>query len=291
MEFFLIYQPVIDTICVAIGIALSQYIALRAGLFALATAGFASIGAYAAAIVLKRADVAPWIAVLLGTSCGLVAGLILALPLARVKGHFQAIATLAFVEIVRTLALYAEPLTGGARGINAIPKVVSTGHLVAALAVVMVLLIVVNRTGIGRAFDAIRQDETVAKSLGISISRFHALAFGLSAAIAGLFGSLLALNTYSIAPEEFGFSLVVAAIGAVILGGRTSVLGPAVGATILVVLPELARPLADYRFLLHGALLIVAITYLPQGIVDVLIAQWKRLRANAPAVAVANPHG
>jgi branched-chain amino acid transport system permease protein len=190
------------------------------------------------------------------------------LPHARLRVKIKEIATLAFVEIVRNMALYFESLTGGARGINGIPNVVSSTHLLVALAAVASLLAIIGRTGIGRAFDAIRQDDTVARSLGISVARYHTLGFCLSAAIGGLGGVLLAFNTYSITPEEFGFPLIVSAIGAVVLGGRNSVAGPFVGTAVLVLLPEIARPLADNRILLYGAVLIVAITYLPNGLVD-----------------------
>jgi branched-chain amino acid transport system permease protein len=286
-EFLLSYQSMFDTVCIFSCIALSQYVALRGGLFAISTAGFVAIGAYVAAIALTRYTVPMLLAEALAAVAAIVTGLILALPLARLRGHFQAIATLAFVEIVRNFALYADSLTGGARGINAMPKVVSSGHALVVLGAIIAMLAVINRTGVGRAFDAIRQDETVARSLGISVTGYQTLAFALSAGIAGIGGAMLAFNTYSIAPEEFGFPLIVAAIGAVVLGGRDSVAGPIVGTAILVLLPELARPLADNRILLYGAILIIAITYLPRGIVDALKHRWNTKGNGAPAARAA----
>jgi len=269
-SYLLSYQSLLDTVLVFSCIALSQFIALRAGLFALSTAGFVAIGAYVAAILLTRAQLHPLVCVAAAIAGATAVGALLSLPLARLRGHFQAIATLAFVEIVRNMALYFDAFTGGARGINAIPKVVSSLHLVAILALVAGLLTIIGRTSIGRAFDAIRQDDTVARSLGISVARYHTLGFCLSAAIGGLGGTLLAFNTYSIAPEEFGFPLIVSAIGAVVLGGRNSVAGPFAGTAVLILLPEIARPLADNRILLYGAILVLAITYLPNGLVDSL---------------------
>ena len=104
----------------------------------------------------------------------------------------------------------------------------------------------------------------------------HLLAFGLSGALAGLGGALEAYHSYSITPEQFGFHLLVAALTYVILGGRVSVWGPLVGAAIMTTLPEVARPLADARMLLQGALLIAATVYLPDGIVDTLVSRWRR---------------
>ena len=286
MNALLSYLPYLDAICVGSGYALSQFIALRAGLFSLGSAGFASIGAYTAAIALMRYGVpAPW-AVVLAAVVTVASGLLLSLPLARLRGHFQAVATVGFVEIIVSLALYFEHFTGGPAGINGIPKLVGTEDLLIFVAVTVAFIAVIERTGIGRAFGAIRQDDIVARSLGVSVARYHRLAFALSAGIAGVAGALAAFNTYSIEPQQFGFALLTLAVGAVILGGRSSVLGPIVGTAIFVLLPELARPLAENRFLLHGALLILVISYLPQGIVDTLRARWAvsraRRRGSAP---------
>jgi branched-chain amino acid transport system permease protein len=291
LDFLLSYRTVLETTCIFSGFALSQYIALRGGLFAISTAGFASIGAYCAAILLKTYGLHPFLSGAAATLLSIAAGLVLSWPLARLNGHFQAIATLAFVEIVRTLALYAEGLTGGALGINGIPKVVGLGELSVFLAVLVVFLSVLSRTGIGRAFDAIRQDEVVARSLGISVSFYHTLAFGLSAGIAGLSGAMLAFDTYSITPEQFGFPLIVVAIGAVMLGGRNFVAGPIVGTAVIVFLPELARPLSDNRTLLYGAILILSITYLPQGLLGPVMRRFASRRQPAPLVLKEQKHG
>jgi branched-chain amino acid transport system permease protein len=290
MEMLVAYQPYVDAICIGSGYALSQFVALRAGLFSLGSAGFASIGAYAAAIAFVRHGMPFGVALLFGTGAALFCGLLLSLPLARLRGHFQAVATVAFVEIVVSLALYFDKLTGGPSGINGIPKLVDTGELLLFVTCVLILLAVVERTGIGRAFGAIRQDDLVARSLGISVVRYHALAFGLSAAIAGLAGTLAAFNTYTIEPQQFGFPLLTAALGAVILGGRSSVFGPIVGTAIFVLLPELARPLSENRFLLDGVLIIASISFLPRGIVDSLAQQRAVARERrARAVARAQP--
>ena len=282
--FVVTYRPLFDLICIYCVLALSQYIALRAGLFSLATPGFAAIGGYGGAFLLKETSIGPLLAALASVILGVAAGLFLSLPLAKLRGAFQAIATIGFVQIMVSLTLYAQPITGGALGLNAIPKVASTGTLVATVLLLTILLSVINRSGIGRAFDAIRQDYTVALSLGISISAYFRYAFALSGAIGGLGGCLLAFNTYSIQPDVFGFPLLVLVVAAVILGGRSSVAGPLVGTLFLIVLPELARPLANERLLLQGVLLVLVIIYLPQGIVDSLVQRWKaRLSRPVPS--------
>lgn len=273
------YKPLFDITILSCGLAFSQYVVLRAGVESFATAAFAAIGAYLTAILVTRMGMPASIAVVAASLLGAVTGGLLSIPLARLRSVFQAIATIAFVQIVVSLILYAEPITGGALGINGIPQLVGTLDLLLYLALVVSLLTVINRSSIGRAFDALRQDETVAVALGISVVKYHALAFVLSGAIAGAGGGMLALSTFSIHGEQFGFPLLVSALAAVVLGGRTSVLGPIVGACLLAILPEIARPLAEQRLLVYGLILIVIMIYLPRGIVDTLLARWKSWRA------------
>lgn len=288
MSLFYAYQPLLDLFLINAGIGLSQYVVLRAGVFSIATAGIVSVGAYASAIMLTRLNITIWLAAPIATAIGLAVGLALSIPLARLRGPYQAVATLAFVEIVVALATYAEPLTGGAYGLHNIPGQVSTLGLLLALAITMYVLGAVNSTRLGRVFDALRQDEAVPGSLGISVSSHHTLAFALSGAIAGLFGAMQAGYTFSISPHQYGFSLMTMALAAVILGGRRSVWGPIVGAAIMTLLPEVARPLADNRLLVNGLLLIVMVIYLPRGVVDELVSNLRRRRSRRMTAAMTN---
>jgi branched-chain amino acid transport system permease protein len=282
-NFVLTYRPLFDLICIYSVLSFGQYVALRAGLFSLATPGFALIGAYTGALLLKETGAGALLGAAAATLSGVLVGLFLSLPLARLRGVFQAIATIGFVQIMVSLALYAEPLTGGALGLNAIPKAATTWQLVPVVVMLILLLAIINRSGIGRAFNATRQDYTVAQSLGISIQRYFRYSFALSGAISALGGCLLAFNTYSIEPEVFGFPLLVLTVAAVILGGRSSVAGPLVGTAFLILLPELIRPLAEQRLLVQGVLLILVIIYLPQGIVDSLGQRWAARQARRRA--------
>jgi branched-chain amino acid transport system permease protein len=280
-EFFLTYQSLLDTICIYSILAFSQYISFRGGVFSLATPGFALLGAYGGAIILRDFGFNPAICIVLATAIGILAGLLLSVPLARLKGGFQAIATIGFAQILISLVFYAERLTGGALGLNAIPKTMTTPLLITTLLAVVVFLSVLSRGGIWTAFDAIRQDDTVAASLGISVARYFRLNFAVSGALGAFGGCLLAFDTHSISPEEFGFPLLVAVLGAVILGGRASIAGPIVGTAILLTLPELIRPLRGQRLLFEGVLLISFIIYLPNGIVDSAIQRLAAYRVQA----------
>jgi branched-chain amino acid transport system permease protein len=278
VDFLAAYGAVINLTILNCGLAFSQAIAFRAGVFSLATAGLAAVGAYTAAILAKSHGLHPVPALVAGTAAGALAAFLLSLPLSRLRGVFQAIATLAFVQIVVSLLLYAEPLTGGAMGLNGIPKRVDTPGLLVFLGGLSWLYFALGRTGLGRAFDALRQDELVAASFGIKAARHHSIAFVLSGAIAGLTGGLIAFHNYSLVPEEFGFGMLVAALAFVVLGGRTTVGGPIAGAVILTLLPEFFRVFADYRLLLHGVLLIAVIVYLQHGAADTLVFRWRQRR-------------
>ena len=176
-------------------------------------------------------------------------------------------------------------------GMNAIPKVVSTGTLLIALLGTLYMMWAINRTRLGRAFDAIRQDETVAASLGTSVRYYQTVAFALSGAIAGFFGALEAFNSYSIEPSRFGFEFVVAILSYVVLGGRRSIWGPIVGTAVLLALPELARPLAEYRTLVYGLVMVIVMGYLPRGVFDTFVEYLHKrriARVDLAAMAVKN---
>lgn len=295
MNFFYTYQSLFDHILVYALLAMSQYVVLRAGVFSLGTAGFAALGAYATALLITKSGWPPAAAIVAGMLLGTVSSALLALPLSRLRGVFQAVATLALVQIVLSGTQNWVGLTNGALGVNGIPKFAGTGLLLTVVVIVVVVLVAMGRYSIGRAMDVIREDETVAVSLGISVPHYHRIAFIVSGTLAGLGGALQATSSYAITPNEFGFGMLVAALTMVVLGGRTTVWGALVGAVILTSLPELFRVFADYRNVVQGVLLMLVIVYLPRGVADTLLGvlRDRRLRravtpAAAPAVASAD---
>jgi len=277
-DFFLALQPVFNLIIIFGIMAYSQGLALKAGIFSVATTGITLIAAYFSAITTVRYGFHPFLAAALAVAIGAVAGGLISIPLAALRGVYQAIATLAFVQIILSLCMFFESLTGGVLGFNNIPKFIDTPGLVVVLILVLYFIFVIDRTGLGRTFSTIRQDENVAVSLGISIPKYRAVSFVLSGALAGLGGCLIAFYGRSLVPEQFGFSLVMTLLAYVVLGGSGSLLGPLIGTALLQLLPEISRPLADNRMLIYGALLIVVITYLPEGIADSAIGVWRRHR-------------
>lgn len=291
MPFLVTNQPIIDFFLISLGIAFAQQIVFRAGVFSVATAGIVALGAYGSAILVTRFGLSGLPAVLLAGGIGLLAGLLLSVPLARLRGVYQAIATLAFVEIVINALYYFEPLTGGALGLSGIPKLVTTWHLLLVVGLTCWLLFAIGRSGVGRAFDALRQDETVGASLGVSIRFYHTLAFALAGLVGGVFGGMKSLYTYAISPEQFGFAFVVSILTAVVLGGRATLLGPVLGALLLALLPEIARPLAENRLMVHGLIMIVVMIFLPHGLGDSLMHALTKRRMRRARQAPEVPNG
>lgn len=277
IDYLLSYSSVLDHVLIYTLLALSQAVVLRAGTFSIGPAAFAAIGAYTAAILTVTHGWPAPVSIASGTLLAGVLSALMAYPLSRLRGVFQALATLALVQVIVTIAQNWDSVTNGVLGISGIPKAATTGWLLLIVIACMLLTWTMSKYSLGRAMDVIRADETVAVSLGIRVAYHQRLAMVLSGLFAGLAGALYAFNSYAISPEEFGFGMLVHALAAAVLGGATSVWGPLVGSAVLTTLPEFVRVFADYRGVVQGALLMVIIIYLPHGIADTL-ATWRHAR-------------
>ena len=264
-------------------LGLSVYLPLAAGQLSLATPAFYAVGGTLAALISTRwsalgataAGSLPLGSFLLELVLGaLVAGL-LALVVGRLvlrlQGIYLAISTIALVEIVR-VAILNLPFTGGAVGIFGIPQPFATasGYLLPALALLVLASWLCHRLELmplGRAMAAIRDDELAARCMGINTTRVKLQAFVFSAVLAGSTGVLAAhfLNTWNARQGSFDASITTLAF--VILGGSRTWLGPVVGGLILTALPELLRPVGDWRLVLFGLVLLLGPLLFPQGLI------------------------
>jgi len=290
--FFSSYQLLFATAMIAAVMALSQFVVLKADVFSVAPIGIQAIGAYLSGYLQVARGWSAFPSLLVAVVAGLVVSLVLAVPLARLRGIFQAIATLSVVILVQSLILIFDGVTGGPNGINGIPQSQTTSSLAVYLVIAIAVLLVVNRSRVGRAFDAMREDEIAAASHGVSIFRYQTWAFGISGLLAGLAGALSAGYNFSVLPESFGFAAVVATLTYVVIGGSVRVGGPLFGTALLLALPEISRPLADQRLVLEGALLVLTVIFLPNGVVDGLALRIQTIRsrrqsAPMPDIAVA----
>ncbi|MES2939669.1 MAG: branched-chain amino acid ABC transporter permease [Pseudomonadota bacterium] len=266
--FWSIYSNLVLTVGINALLALSIWLTLSCGLLAMANAAFMGVGAYTAAILTMNYG-APFPLALAG---GIAAPTLLALavggPTLRLSGVYLAMATLGFGEVVRVTILNAESLSGGALGLNGIPQATQWWHVVAAIVVTLLVLWRLRRSRIGRAFEAIKEDEVAASLMGIAVNAHKMLAFAMGAGVAGLAGALNAHLTFFIGPSEFGFDRAVDILTMAILGGTGGLAGPVLGALILTVLPELLRGFKDFRTMINGAVLVVIVLFLPKGLWD-----------------------
>ncbi|MGD2059034.1 MAG: hypothetical protein PVI04_09920, partial [Anaerolineales bacterium] len=254
-----------------------------AGLLDLGYVAFFAIGAYSMAVftsngALGISNLTFWTALPFCVAIAAFFGIMLGLPVLRMRGDYLAIVTLGFGEIIRILALsdMLKPVIGGAQGILQIPKppffgtslvqpeqlyyVILAGCLLAAFVSWRL-----SESRLGRQWMAMREDEDVAEAMGITLVSTKLLAFGIGAAFSGLSGAIFASKLTSIFPHSFNLLISINVLSLIIVGGMGSLPGVVVGALILVGLPELLREFAEYRLLMYGALLIVMMLLKPEG--------------------------
>lgn len=266
--FWAVYSNLVLTLGTNALLALSIYLTLSCGLLAMANAAFMGIGAYTAALLTMTAGAPFSLALAGGMAAPAVVAFLIGKPTLRLSGVYLAMATLAFGEVVRILILNTEDLTGGALGLNGIPPLTQWWHVLAALLVALAVLARLRRSKVGRAFEAIKLDETAAGLMGIDVNAHKMLAFVGGAVLAGLAGALNAHLTFFIGPNEFGFDRGVEILTMTILGGINGLMGPLSGAAILTLLPELLRSLQDYRLVVNGLILVAIVLFLPRGLWD-----------------------
>ncbi len=290
-ETYATYQSTLAYIGLNGLLALSVYTTLSCGQLALGGAGFAAIGAYAAALLTMKAQ-APF-PLVLAASAALPALLAvpLGLPVLRLKGVFLAIATIGFGEVVR-VGLINWEYVNGAQGIVAIPQKASVGLVWACLALALFVVWRIRGSKWGFALEAIREDEPAARTMGIATTAYKLSMLVLGAALAGLAGGLEAHYTFMVAPNGFTFGRVVDMLVFAVVGGAQSWYGPVLGAAFLTLLPEILREVSPHlgiepgplRLMVNGLVLLAVILFLPQGLVS-LPARIRERRAarRAPA--------
>ena len=273
-------------IFVLMGLGLNIAIGL-AGLLDLGYVTNYAVGAYILAVLtsigpLGRLDgvFTFWMVIPVALLAAMFAGFVFAVPVLRMRGDYLAIATLGFGEIIGKLAIsdWLKPLIGGAQGVQAIPKPIFLGAelknpeqlyyiVLAASLVTLFVSIRLNNSRTGRQWMAIREDEDVAKAMGIDTARAKLLAFTLSAATGGVAGAIFAAKVGTVFPNSFTVFISINVLSLIIVGGIASNPGIVVGAVVLIGMPELLREFSDFRFLMYGALLVMMMINRPQGFI------------------------
>jgi len=251
-------------------LAASMFLVLYSGQLSLAAPGFMAVGAYTAVLMGLYWNTPLAVNMLGGTLFAGVVGLLVGLPVLRLRGVFLAIATIGFIEAVTEGVILNLPITGEGLGLKnpSADPLTGINLILISLAVVIFIVWRLTRGRLGRAWAAIRQDELAALSQGIHVARYKMIAFVLSALLAGFAGALESHLNFFVDPNEYGVTRTVQVLTFAVLGGTGNVLGPVVGALFLTSLPEIVRvPNFDPRDVISGAILIAVIIFRPQGIV------------------------
>jgi branched-chain amino acid transport system permease protein len=254
-----------------------------AGLLDLGYVAFFAIGAYTTGVLtspeLGFFHLSFWEALPFAIVMGIFAGVLLGIPVLKMRGDYLAIATLGFGEIIRILVLsdFLRPWLGGAQGIGKIPKASIAGFefagpkqiyylILAGCLLVIYISLRLRDSRLGRAWMAVREDEDVAQAMGINLVATKLLAFATGAGFSALSGAVFASKLGSVYPHSFNVMISINIVCLIIVGGMGSIPGVIVGAAALVGLPELLREFAEYRLLVYGAALVVMMLVRPEGL-------------------------
>ncbi|MGW3112936.1 branched-chain amino acid ABC transporter permease [Streptomyces sp. NPDC001091] len=299
-----------------------------AGLLDLGYVAFLGVGAYTAALV-SGSPSSPlhvhwpfWASALLGSVVAMIFGVLIGAPTLRLRGDYLAIVTLGFGEIFRITVLNMDgtsgpDVTNGSNGISSVPNLDILGfdfgqehqlfgatvgrfanYFLLMLLITLIVVIVFRRSSdsrIGRAWIAIREDETAALAMGINGFRVKLIAFALGAALAGLAGSVQAHVTYTVTPEQYQFAHVVPPnsaflLAAVVLGGMGTISGPLVGASLLYLIPAKLQFMGEYQLFAFGVALVLLMRFRPEGLIPNRRRQLE-FHEDAPAPAVLSKAG
>lgn len=271
-DFYWTYQSLIYAVGVNGILALSVYVVLAVGQLSLGQAAFMGVGAYTGALLTVKFGVPFGLAMLASALVPALVALVVGGPTLRLTGVYLAIATIGLGEITRIMFLNWD-YAGGALGLSGIPERGGVVAIYGTLAVLLVGLTLVARSRVGRAMEAMREDEAAAGVMGVNLPRYRLVALVVSSAMAGVAGCLSAHVSSFIGPNEYGFEAAVTILSYALLGGIGSPLAPVLGSTILTLLPEVLRPLADFRLMVNGMIIVLAVLFMPRGILPWRIAR------------------
>jgi branched-chain amino acid transport system permease protein len=273
------------TIGINMIMALSMFLPMTVGQLSFGQAGFMSIGAFLSVVLTLYAGVwFPLALLMAGLGSGLV-GFLVGVPVLRLRGLLLALVTFAFAQVVEVFFLNFRP-TGAAEGIRGIFPYTNVWYVYGFLALLVVFLARLQHSRMGRAFEAVKLDETAAEAMGVDVTRAKLTAFATGAFVAGVGGALYAHHALFIQYDNFDFRRGVDIAMYMVLGGMNVFYGPLLGAFIITYLSTALQFLADWRWEVWGCIVILVMIFRPQGILgrDTLnVRRWFRARPAATA--------
>jgi branched-chain amino acid transport system permease protein len=261
----------------------------HAGQISIGQAGFYAVGAYASALLTTRLELPVWLGFGAAVAVSALAGYALGLPALRLRGHYLAMVTVAFAQLVYEIALNWPDLTGGPNGVVGIPRPSLGGLVFDNLSSYFVLVFIVllvayifarnivdSRTG--RALRTLQFTEQGAKAVGIDVAHYKVQVFALSGAYMGLAGALYAHFINYIGPESFTIQISIQVLAMSIFGGMTSITGAVVGSLMLTVLQEVVKPYQRWDLVVYSIIIIGTMIVMPRGVVPAAAAWWEQMR-------------
>jgi branched-chain amino acid transport system permease protein len=248
-----------------------------AGQVNIGQAAFLGIGAFTSAILTTTYGFPFWLSFPLSGLTSLLFGMGLGVISIRLRQDFLAMTTIGINFIAESIFRYY-PLFGGSFGIIDIPRPVifgyklndDTSYLILTLAVLMICILFniwIEKSWLGTAFECLKQDEYAAEGIGINVRRYKIIAFGIGCSYAGLAGALLAHYKTYIVYSDFSFIVSIQILTMTVFGGLGNIYGPILGSTMIILLPEIVRPLLQYRMIMYTILLVILLRFQPQGII------------------------
>ena len=253
------------------------------GIFNFGHIAFFALGAYGSAILSKSVGITPWLTIPMAGAVGIVAALIVSLPVLRLKGIYVVLVTFAFSQLCFQLIISQSDITGGTNGMPLLPPLKlgdynfardgKFGYYYIGLFLLVASTFYLHRlvhSKFGTSIVALRDNEDYAISRGISLARQRLLTMVLSAAFTAMAGGLYATYVRVVSPEIFGFGLLSLALSMLLLGGTNSIYGPIVGAFLITLISEAMIDLGPWRFLIIAALIILMLVFYPGGVIVAL---------------------
>ncbi|HZD60499.1 MAG TPA: branched-chain amino acid ABC transporter permease [Anaerolineae bacterium] len=270
-----------------------------AGQVSIGHAAFYGIGAYALAIMTTKYGLPAWLGIAAAIIVGGLVAYWIAKPSLRLKGHYLAMATLGFAEIVHVLFLELKDMTGGTDGLYGVPAPSIAGfafdtpqklYILVWLVTVVSLVLALNiaHSRVGRALRAVHGSEIAAAAMGVDTAKYKIQVFVLSAILASVGGSLYVSMVGYVSPESFTLGVSITLVAMVVFGGMGNVWGAIIGASTLTILQEYLKGYQDYNMVIFGAILMLAMVFMPRGLIGAgseIISSVRRRFADIPETA------
>ena len=268
-------------IAIMIPLALGMHLMLKIGQLSLAHPAFMGIGAYGSALLTMRLGVPQPLSLLLSGLLAGVMALILGPVFLRIKGVFFVLLTYAFGQIVNLVFQEWTSLFGGNSGLYGIPKFSLLGYRLTAVPQYYVFALLfaiftyivmraIERSDIGAILVSLDEDEMLSRSMGVNALSWRTAAFATGAFFAGISGGIYAFYLGFLSPDPFGFKITIDLIVMIVIGGASSVLGPFIGAIVIVPLPELLRDMREFQLMVYGLCLIIFVMFVPRGLMSLI---------------------